>query len=130
MWRKTKYMTKCREAGKIQKLNVANRSQIPGATSRQETYLESPHLNATKTPGPQDKRTILDHRQTLPIIAEQTANIQGNFETGMDLWNRAMGMRFTIKYNKNPEMPVQTSKAYNKRTLVRYKSNSSPRPLH
>jgi hypothetical protein len=50
----------------------------------------------------------LDHRQTLPVIAEQqTANLKGNFETGMDLWNRAMGMSFTIKYNKNPEIPVQ-----------------------
>jgi hypothetical protein len=59
----------------------------------------------------------LDHRQTLPIIAEQqTTNPQGNFETGMDLWNRAMGMRFTIIYSKNPEIPVQTFKAYNKRT--------------
>ena len=29
----------------------------------------------------------------------------------MDLWNRAMGMRFTIKYSKNPEIPVQTFKA-------------------
>jgi hypothetical protein len=48
----------------------------------------------------------------------------------MDQWNRAMGMRFTIKYSKNPEIPVQTVKAYNKRTMVRYKSNSSPRPLH
>jgi hypothetical protein len=54
----------------------------------------------------------LDHTQTLPIIAEhQTTNLQG-----MDLWNRAMGMRFTIKYSKNPEIPVQTFKAYNKRT--------------
>jgi len=39
-------------------------------------------------------------------------------------------MRFTIKYSKNPEIPVQTFKAYNKRTMVRYKSNSPPRPLH
>jgi hypothetical protein len=36
-----------------------------------------------------------------------------------------MGMRFTIKYSKNPEIPVQTFKTYNKRTMVRYKSNSS-----
>lgn len=109
----------------------SGRSQIPGATPRQETYLESPHLYTTETPGPQDQRTILDHRQTLPTIAEQqTTNLQGNIETGMDLWNRAMGMRFTIKYSKNPEIPVQTFKAYNKRTMVRYKSNSSPRPLH
>jgi uncharacterized protein with LGFP repeats len=59
----------------------------------------------------------LDHRQTLPIIPEkQTTNLQGNFENGMELWNRAMGMRFTIKHSKNPEIPVQTFKAYNKRT--------------
>jgi hypothetical protein len=59
----------------------------------------------------------LDHSQTLPIIAEQqTANVQGNFKTGMDLWNRAMGMRFTIKYRKNPKIPVQNLRAYNKRT--------------
>ena len=106
-------------------------SQIPGATSRQKTYLELPHLNPTETPGPQDQGIILDHRQTLPTIAEQqTTNLQGNIETGMDLWNRAMGMRFTIKYSKNPEISVQTFKAYTKRTMVRYKSNSSPRPLH
>jgi hypothetical protein len=73
----------------------------------------------------------LDHRQTLPVLAEQqTTNQQGNFEAGMDLWNRAMGMRFTIKYSKNPEIPLQTFKAYNKRTMVRYKSNSSLIPLH
>jgi hypothetical protein len=53
-----------------------------------------------------------------------------SFETGVDLWNRAMGMRFTIKYSKNPEITVQTFKAYNKGTVVRYKSNSSPRHLH
>jgi hypothetical protein len=65
-----------------------------------------------KTPGHQDQRTILDLRPTLPTIAEQqTANLQGNFETDMDLWNRAMGMCFTIKYSKNPEIPVQTFKA-------------------
>jgi hypothetical protein len=28
---------------------------------------------------------------------EQTTTLQGNIETGMDLWNRAVGMRFTIK---------------------------------
>ena len=107
------------------------RSQIPGTRPRQETYLESPHLNTTETPGPQDQRTILDHRQKLPTIAEQqTTNLQGNIETGMDLWNRAMGMSFIIKYSKNPEIPVQNFKAYNKRTMVRYKSNSSPRPPH
>ena len=73
--------------------------QTSGATPRQETYLESPHLYTTEKPGPQDQRTILDHRQTLPTIAEQqTTNLQGNIETGMDLWNTAMGMRFTIKY--------------------------------
>jgi len=72
----------------------SGRSQIPGATSRQETYLELPHLNTTETPGPQDQRIILDHRKTLRTIAEQqTTNLQGNIETGMDLWNRAMGMR-------------------------------------
>jgi hypothetical protein len=49
-------------------------------------------------------------------VEKQTANLQRNFETGMDLWNRAMGMRFTSKYSKNPEIPVQTVKAYNKRT--------------
>jgi hypothetical protein len=65
----------------------------------------------------QDQRATLDQRKTLPIIAEQEiTNPQGNFETGMDLWNRAMGMCFTIKYSKNPEIPVQTFKAYNKRT--------------
>jgi len=106
-------------------------SQIPGTKPRQETYLESPHLNTTETPGPQDQRTILDHRQTLPTIAEQqTTNLQGNIETGIDIRNRAMGMRFTIKDSKNPEIPVLTFKAYNKRTMVRYKSNSSPRLLH
>jgi len=95
------------------------------------TYLESPFLYTTETPGPQDQRTILDHRQTLPTIAEQqTTNPKGNIETGMDLWNRDMGMRFTIKYSKNPEIPVQTFKAYKKRTIVRYKSNSSPRLLY
>jgi len=109
----------------------SGRIQIPGAKPRQETYLESPHLYTTETPGPQDQRTILDRRQTLPTNAEQqTTNLQGNIETDMDLWNRTMGMRFTIKYSKNPEIPVQTFKAYNKRTMVRYKSNSSPRPLH
>jgi len=109
----------------------SGRSQIPGATPRWETYLESPHLYTTETPGPQDQRTILDPRQTLPTIAEQqTTNLQGNIETVMDLWNRAMGMCFTIKYSKNPETPVQTSKAYNKRTIIHYKSNSSTRPLH
>jgi len=109
----------------------SGRNQIPGAKPRQETYLESPHLYITETPGPQDQRTILDHRQTLPTIAEQqTTNPKGNIETGMDLRNRAMGMRFTIRYSKNPEIPVQTFKAYNKCTTVRYKSNSSPRPLH
>ena len=109
----------------------SGRSQIPGATPRQETHLESPHLNNTETPGPQDQTTILDYRQTLPTIAEQqTTNLQGNIEKGMDLWNRAMGMRFTIKYNKNSKIPVQTFTAHNKRTMVRYKSNSSPRPLH
>ena len=41
-----------------------------------------------------------------------------------------MGMSFTIKYSKNPEIPFQTFKADNNRTMVRYKSNSSPRPLH
>jgi len=86
----------------------SGRSQIPGATPRQETYLKSPHLYTTETPGPQDQGTILDHRQTLTTIAEQqTNNLQGDIETGMDLWNRAMGMRFTIKYSKNPEIPVQ-----------------------
>jgi len=109
----------------------SGRSQIPGTTPRQETYMESPHLYNTETPRPLDQRTILDHRQTLPTIAEQqTTNLQGNIETGMDLWNRAMEMRFTIKYSKNPEIPVQTFKAYNKRAMVRYKFNSSPRPLH
>ena len=68
-----------------------------------------PHLNTTETPGPQDQRIVLEHRKTLPTFAEQqTTNLQGNIETGMDLWNRAMGMRFTIKYSKNPEIPVQT----------------------
>jgi len=56
--------------------------------------------------------------------------VQGNIETGMDLWNIAMRMPFTIKYSKNPEIPVQNFKAYKKRTMVRYKSNSSPRTLH
>jgi hypothetical protein len=73
---------------------------------------------------------VLDHRQTLPTIAElQTNNLQGNTETDMVLWNRAMGMRFTIKYSKNPAIPVQTLKAYNERTLVRYKPNSPPKLL-
>jgi len=36
-------------------------------------------------------------------------------------------MRFTIKYSKNPEIPVQTFTAHNKRTMVRY---SSPRSLY
>jgi len=93
--------------------------------------LELPHLNTTETPGPQDQRLILDHRKTLPTFAEQqTTNLQGNIETGMDLWNRAMGLRFTIKYSKHPAIPVQTFRAHNERTMVRYKSNSSPRPLH
>jgi len=93
--------------------------------------MESPHFYTTETPGPQDQRTLLDHRQTLLTIAEQqTTNLHGNIETGMDLWNRAMEMRLTIKYSKSPEIPVQTFKAYNKRTMVRYKSKSSPRPLH
>jgi len=106
-------------------------SQIPGNSSRQETYLELPHLNTTETPGPQDQRIILDHRKTLPTItAQQTTTLQGNIETGLDLWNRAMGMCFTIKYSKNPEITVQTFKAHHKRTAVRYKSYSSPRPLH
>ena len=62
--------------------------QIPGATPRQETYLESPHLYTTETPGPQDQRTILDHRQTLSTIAEQqTVNLQGGSNmTGTDLY--------------------------------------------
>jgi uncharacterized protein YgbK (DUF1537 family) len=89
-----------------------------------------PHLNPTETPGPQDQRTVLDHRQTLPSIAEQqTTTLQGNIETAMDLWNRAVGMRFTIKYSKNPALPVQTFKTYNGRTMVRCKPNSPPRPL-
>jgi hypothetical protein len=64
------------------------------------------------------------------IAKQQPTNLQDNFETGMDPWNRAMGMGFTIKYSKNPDIPVQNFKAYNKRAMVRYKSNSSPRPLH
>jgi hypothetical protein len=49
----------------------------------------------------------LDQANT-PIIAEQqTTNLQGNIETAMDLWNRAMGVRFTFKYSKTPEISVQ-----------------------
>jgi hypothetical protein len=84
---------------------------------------------------------VLVHRYLFPLsegkqhlkdyaLIYRPTNLQGHFETGMDLWNRAMGMRFTIKYSKNPEILVQTFKAYNKRTMVRYKSNSSPRLLH
>jgi hypothetical protein len=47
----------------------------------------------------------------------------------VDLWNRAVGMRFTMKYSKNPALPVQTFKTYNGRTMVRSKPNSPPRPL-
>ena len=74
--------------------------QIPVATSRQETYLELPHHNTTETPGPQDQRLILEHRQTLPTLAEQqTTNLQGNIETDLDLRLRALGMHLTIKYS-------------------------------
>jgi hypothetical protein len=105
-------------------------SQIPGATSQQETYVAMPHLNPTETPGPKDQRTVLDHRQTIPSIAEQqTTTLQGNIETGMDLWNRTVGVCFTIKYSKNPALPVQTFKTYNGRTMVRWKPNYPPRPL-
>ena len=114
--------------GKLSATYLQPDQQIPGATPRQETYLESPHLYTMETPGPQEQRTILDHRQTLPTIAEeQTTNLQGNIETGMDLCIKVMGMRFTIKYSKNPEIPVQNVTAHNKRTMVRY---SSPRPLY
>jgi uncharacterized protein YgbK (DUF1537 family) len=89
-----------------------------------------PYLNPTETPGHQDQRTVLDLTQTLPSIAEQqTTTLQGNIGTDIDLWNRAVGMLFTIKYNKNPALPVQTFKTYNGRTMVRYKPNSLARHL-
>jgi len=69
-------------------------SQIPGATSRQETYLELPHLHTTETPGSQDQRIILDHRKTYPTFAEQqTTNLQDIFKPawtyGIELWGCA-----------------------------------------
>jgi hypothetical protein len=77
-----------------------------------------------------DRFFKIDDEIKFHVYLSQTTNLQDNVETGMDLWNIAMGMRCTIKYRKNPELPVQTIKAYNKRTMVRYESNSSPRPPH
>jgi hypothetical protein len=53
-----------------------------------------------ETPGPQNQRLTLDHRQTLSTLAEQpTTNLQGNTKTGLDLRYRAMGRRLTNKYS-------------------------------
>jgi hypothetical protein len=58
--------------------------------------------------------------QTLPTLAEQQIiNLQGNTKTGLDLRYRVMGMRLTIKYSQNPEIPIQNFKAHNKCTMVR-----------
>ena len=69
-------------------------SQIPRVTSRQETHLETPHLNTEEAAGPQDQRTVLDYRKTLSALLHNKlliykAILKPTWAYGIELWGCA-----------------------------------------
>ena len=69
-------------------------SQIPGATSRQKTYLELPHLNTTEIPGPQDQELywIIGKHSPLSLnnkLLIYKAILKPAWTYGIELWGCA-----------------------------------------
>ena len=69
-------------------------SQIPEVTSRQETYLELPHLNTTEIPGPQDQELywIIGKHSPLSLnnkLLIYKAILKPAWTYGIELWGRA-----------------------------------------
>ena len=73
---------------------TSGHSQMPRVTARQETDLETPHLNIEEAPGPQDHRTILDYRKTLSALLHNKlliykAILKPTWAYGIELWGCA-----------------------------------------
>jgi len=66
-------------------------------TSRSQTNLAQTHNYKEKTAGSQTTQTVLDHWPKIPTITEkQTASVQSNPETYLDLWCTSVGISIKL----------------------------------